>query len=221
MGSYIQTILDWAEVWTLLIPIYYFFRAEKKAEYMRWVSIYIFAAFIINLLGDIISDYGKQLGFPHWLQRNVFLYNVHSVIRFILFSSFFNSLNQPLFKTAKRIIPFVSIPAVIIYFWRFENFNNQEHISGYFLAAEAFLLLLYCMQYYLNRIKEESTFTAKEPNFWVATGLSIYVVINFFVFLFYIPVLNENSGIADRLWSIHNLAYITFSIFLAKAYALC
>ena len=55
-------------------------------------------------------------------------------------------------------------------------------------------------------------------DFWVVTGLSIYVVINFFVFLFYVPLLTENPDLADRMWSIHNLAYITMCIFIAKAF---
>ncbi|CAN5184168.1 hypothetical protein BH20BAC1_BH20BAC1_14220 [soil metagenome] len=54
-------------------------------------------------------------------------------------------------------------------------------------------------------------------DFWVVTGLSIYVVTNFFVFLFYTPMLNTNLNLAMKMWNVHNTAFILLCIFISKA----
>jgi hypothetical protein len=107
---------------------------------------------------------------------------------------------------------------VIINFTFFENFFNPLHLSGNLLAAEGYLLLIYCMLYYLSRLKDEIEVLTSGKDFWVVTGLSIYVVINFFVFLFYVPMLKENPQLAINMWSVHNVAYIILCIFISKAF---
>jgi hypothetical protein len=218
MTHILQLVLDWSEVWALFIPLFFLFKFRIQLHFLKSVVVYVCLAFVINLSGNILSDYGNELDLPEWLQRNIFLYNSHSIIRFICFTSFFILLDQPYLSKAKKIIPVLCIPLIIIYFSFVENFNNPNHISGYFLAAEAFLLLLYCMQYYIYRLREENDVSKRGSDFWVVTGLSVYVVINFFVFLFYIPVLRRDYDLADKLWSLHNIAYIIFCIFLAKGF---
>jgi hypothetical protein len=218
MTDILQLILDWSEVWALFITLTVLLIYKKQPYFLKPVIIYACLAFIINLTGNILADYGERMGLPEYFQRNIFLYNIHSIIRFVCFSSFFILLRQPFFSKAKKILPFITLPIIVIYFIFFEKLNNPLHISAYFLSAEAFLLLLYCMQYYLFRLKEETNIAKRGADFWVVTGLSIYVVINFFVFLFYIPVLEDDGDLADKLWSIHNIAYIILCVFLAKAF---
>lgn len=214
----LQTVLDWSEAWAPLIPLAIYWRFQPHVVYLKPVVYYLHLALIINLTGNLLGDYGKVWGFPEWLQRNTFLYNVHSIVRFGCFTSFFIVLNQSFFSKAKKRIPLLLLPVTVVYFWLFEPFNNPNHISAYFLAAESFLLLLYCMQYYLFKLNNDTELQKREADFWVATGLSIYVVINFFIFLFYIPVLDRDDDLADRLWNLHNIAYIMLCIFLAKAF---
>ncbi|HEX8316319.1 MAG TPA: hypothetical protein VF609_15055, partial [Flavisolibacter sp.] len=150
MIRFLKTILDWSEAWSPLIPLLAVLKYQKQPNYLRPIVFYVVFASIFNAFGNIIADYGAKWNFPVWMQRNVFLYNIHSIIRFILFTSFFNLLRQSMFSTLKRALPVISIPLIFAYFFFFEDFNNPEHISGYFLAAEAFVLLLYCVQYYIN-----------------------------------------------------------------------
>jgi hypothetical protein len=209
--------MDWSEVWALLIPLTILL-LNKQPKYLKPIIIYTWLALVINSIADVIANCEISLKFPSYFQANSFLYNIHSITRFICFALFFNMLKQPIYERPKRIIPVLSIPLIVIYFLFIEPINNPDHISGYFLAGESFLLLLYCMQYYLFRLKEDSVTTKRENHFWVVTGLSVYVVINFFVFLFYIPVLETDYDLALQLWYIHNVAYIIFCIFLAKAF---
>lgn len=111
-----------------------------------------------------------------------------------------------------------SVIFIIINFSLFEHFLNPEHLSGNLLSAEAYLLLAYCMQYYLAELRDDGDDLASGPYFWVVTGLSIYVVVNFFVFLFYVPMDSTNGKLADNMWDVHNIAFIIFCVFITKAF---
>jgi len=216
MGKELQLILDWSEVWALLIPLFVLIGNTKQPTFLKPVIIYLLLALPINLIGDITADFKKY--FPSWLQSNTPLYNIHSVVRFTCFCYFFVLLKQPYFLQLKKILPVVSLLFIIINFGFFENFFNVNSLSGNLLSAEAYLLLIYCMLYYLVQLRDETNRMSEGPDFWIVTGLSIYVVINFFVFLFYVPMIKENSGLANNMWSVHNIAYIILSIFIAKSF---
>jgi hypothetical protein len=74
------------------------------------------------------------------------------------------------------------------------------------------------MQYYLSKLKNEEDDVTNGADFWVVTGLAIYVVINFFVFLFYVPMLQQDVTLAINIWYLHNVAYIVLCIFITKAF---
>ncbi|MDQ6901937.1 MAG: hypothetical protein M3139_02855 [Bacteroidota bacterium] len=216
MMRFLRLMLDWSEVWALLLPLIVLIFKRNQPHYLKPVIIYLFFAFFINLAGDIIGDFTRAL--PQWLQSNNILYNVHSTIRFICFSYFFLLLKQPSFITLKKVIPFISLFIIIINFKYLETFANPGHLSGNLLATEAYFLLIYCVLYYLAKLRSEEDDLTWGPDFWVATGLSIYVVVNFFVFLFYVPMIEQNSKMADHIWDVHNVAYIILCIFIAKAF---
>jgi hypothetical protein len=74
------------------------------------------------------------------------------------------------------------------------------------------------MLYYLAVSMGEDDTAFKEPAFWVVTGLSIYVVINFFAFLFYVPMINYDLKLALNIWNVHNAAYIILCLFITRAF---
>lgn len=82
---------------------------------------------------------------------------------------------------------------------------------------EAYLLLIYCMIYYLEALKDDQKNLFLETDFWVVTGLSIYVVVNFFVFLFYQPMIDVDVKLAINIWNVHNIAFIIFCLLITKA----
>jgi hypothetical protein len=213
MSRYLQLLFDWSEVWAPLIPLGVLLVHQRQPSYLRPVILYLWIALFLNLFGNIIADF-----LPYWLQINNPLYNLHSLVRFACFSSFFLVLNQPFFKSLKKSLPFIALCFVLLNFLLLENFLYPDHLSGNLLSAEAYLLLVYCLLYYLSQLKDETDVISSGPDFWVTTGLCIYVVINFFVFLFYVPLLQQNENLADRIWSVHNIAYIILCIFIARAF---
>lgn len=212
MVDYFIKILDWSEVWALLIPlIALLFRREQPAT-LRPIIVYIWVAFIVNLAIDIIME--LRTYYPDWTNNP--LYNIHSVIRFTCFSFYFIQLQRNSFGRLKKILAILSAIFLIINFLFFENFFNNESFSGNLHATEAYLLLIYCMLYYLSELKDDSKNLFNGPDFWVVTGLSIYVVVNFFVFLFYLPMIDVDLDLAVNIWNIHNIAFIIFCLFIAK-----
>lgn len=216
MRAFLLLLMNWSEVWAPLVPLVVLLFKRNQPSFLKPVIVYLVFALFINLAGDIISVFPRYL--PSWLQSNNPLYNVHSIIRFICFSYFFTALSQTSFIKLKYILPAVSLLIIIINFRYIENFGNPDHLSGNLLAAEAYLLLIYCMQYYLAKLRDEVDDLTSGPDFWVVTGLAIYVVINFFVFLFYVPMLDQNITLAINIWYIHNIAYIILCFFITKAF---
>ncbi len=216
MNSTLRRLFDWAEVWALLIPLIYLLFKRRQPRFLKPVIIYLFIALFINIAVDIIADYKRN--FPDWLQSNNPIYNVHSVIRLACFSYFFIALKQPFFVRFKYILPLLSLVVIIINFGFIENFGNPDHLSGNLLSAEAYLLLIYCMLYYLAKLSDDTDDISTGPDFWIVTGLSIYVVVNFFVFLFYVPMIYQDGVLANDMWDIHNVAYILLCIFITKAF---
>ena len=212
----VRYILDWSEVWALLIPLLYFLFKRNQPRYLKPVVAYLFIALLINLTGNIIADYKAYL--PAWMQSNNPLYNVHSIIRFICFSLFFFALKQTAFTRLRYLLIYLSLVIILINFSLVEDFGNRSHLSGNLLAIEAYLLLIFCMLYYLAKLRDDVDEIASGPDFWVVTGLSMYVVINFFVFLFYVPMIRFDSELANNIWDVHNIAYIILCIFITKAF---
>lgn len=213
----LELFFDWSEVWALLIPISVILIKKTDNQNLRPIIIYVFIAFFVNLAADVIADFKEAYNFPVFMQTNTFLYNIHSIVRFTCFSSFFVMVKPPSFLFVKRALQVIGLAFTLIYFF-FENFNNPNHITADFLAIEAFLMLIFCMLYFLNTLKDEKYKPLQSPDFYVALGLSLYVVINFFVFLFYIPMIKQNANVANKMWDVHNVAFIILCVLLAKAF---
>ena len=216
MTGILDQILNWSEVWAIFIPLLVLIFRREQPAFLKPVIIYLWFALVINLVGDTIGDFKAYL--PGWLHSNNILYNIHSLVRFACFSFFFQMLGKEFRNRFDRIVNLVALLFIILNFTLIEKFNNPNHLSGNLLSTEAYVLLIYCMQYYLLQLKADAGKFAERKDFWVVTGLSIYVVINFFVFLFYVPMLKENPVLADEIWTVHNLAYITLCIFITRAF---
>lgn len=216
MLKILNLIFDWSEVWALLIPLCALVFRQSQPAFLRPVVLYLWVALFLNLAGDIIGEFKRY--FPGWLQSNNVLYNIHSIVRFACFSSFFRLDGKTFRGFIDKLTNLVAIVFIVYNFIYVENFGNPNHLSGNLLATEAFVLLIYSMQYYLSQLNAEIGEFSRRKDFWVVTGLSIYLVVNFFVFLFYVPMLTENPQIANQMWLVHNLAYIVLCIFISKAF---
>lgn len=214
-SDYLLRILDWSEVWALLLPIAAWVLRPRQAASLKPVLLYLLLALVINIGIDaimMINMYDKNSS----LSNNP-LYNVHSLIRYICFSLYFIGLPHSAYKKTKIILFAGSLLLIVLNFVLYEQFFKYEEFSGNLLTGEAYVLLIYCMLYYLETLKDDEKNLFLQTDFWVVTGLGIYVVVNFFVFLFYQPMIEVDFKLAINIWNVHNLAFIIFCLFIMKA----
>src|SRR5687767_3485624 len=91
----LNEILMWAEVWALFIPIIVIILYRNQPELFKPLVTYVWIALLLNTVATIIAMYSSKYSFPHWLQTNNYLYNIHSIVRFICFCLFFRKLKLP------------------------------------------------------------------------------------------------------------------------------
>ena len=215
--KFFQYLLNWSEVWGILIPLFTLLGFKKKQPNLIVPIItYLCLALLMNLLADLIADF--KTVFPAFLKSNNPIYNIHSIVRFTCFTIFFTSIKKEPVSTLKKIVIFIMCLFIIINFIFYENFFNYYILSGSLLAVESYLLLILCMEYYLAELNDEVENILSKKNFWIVTGLSIYVAVNFFIFLFYIPMIKENQLLAAQMWNVHNVAYLILCILIAKSF---
>lgn len=212
-----ETVLDWSEVWSLLIPISIVLERKQQPAINRPIIVYVVLAFLINLACNIIWKWGLLThdNIPY----NGFLYNIHSIIRFFLFDFYFSKLHKNHSPAFSKVIRIVYGLFIVINFGFYEKFYDYSSpFSSLLLSIEAVLLLVLCLQYYFYKFSREEESRVAQPDFWIVTGLSIYVTLNFFIFLLYERLSRYSSEFAIQLWNVHNLSYIVLNLFLAKAF---
>jgi len=212
---YLQVALDLSEVWAMVIPLSVLMFRRQQSSSLRPVIVYLWLGFFVNVAIDAIMAINGLL--HNFNLSNNPLYNIHSVIRFGCFSFYFLHVQKNSFTKLKRWLPALAFGFLVINFIFFENFFNPDSFSGNLLTLEAYLLLVYCLLYYLAELKEDDNLF-DGPEFWVVTGLAVYLVTNFFVFLFYTPMLSVNVKLATNIWNVHNIAFIIFCLFITKAF---
>jgi hypothetical protein len=215
MNNILEPLLDWSEVWAVLMPLSVLYFCRHQPSQVKPVIVYLIFALVLNLVIDVIVALNVYFG--EFIKSNNPYYNIQSIIRFGCFSYYFNSLPQSPFPTLRKWLPVLFAAFLLVDFIFIEDFFNYKHLSGNLMAAESYLLLICCLQYYLAELKtEERIFDS--PHFWIVTGLAIYVVVNFFVFLFYVPLLDSDVELAINIWNVHNIAFIILCIFISKGF---
>jgi hypothetical protein len=215
MLQILQGILDWSEVWALFIPASILLYTKQPAIH-KPVVLYTWSALVINIITDVIWKFRTLL--PVNLSSNNSLYNLHSVLTFFLFSSFFIGLNQPFLVKFKRILPLIFLVFIFVNFCFYEDFFDYWQLSSRLLSVEAILLLFYSLSYFLFKVNESVNVNIFTTDFWIATGLGLYVAVNFFIFLLYNELTVHMINFAINLWNVHNISYIVFNLFIAKGF---
>src|SRR5688500_9717148 len=102
--AFLTEILNWSEVWALLIPLGILLIYRHQPKLLHPVVVYLWIALVINLFIDVIAMFYLKWNFPYWLRTNNYLYNIHSIARFICFSWFFRKMQRG-FTGSKVILP--------------------------------------------------------------------------------------------------------------------
>lgn len=214
----LKTIFDWSEAWAPLVPLAVLIRHRRQPAYVRPVILYLVLSFIFNLAADIIWKQ-SSLGLSLFTVNNNPVYNIHSIVRFFLFAFFFIQLHQRFAVTVKRVLPFAFLAFVIIDLIFWEYFLAQR-IAHQIHAAEAGLLLVYCLLFYFFLLRTEAEISIRTPAFWITTGLIIFVAVCFPIYLYYESALKNYRGFTINIWSVQKIAFLALCFAIAIAFSL-
>jgi hypothetical protein len=213
----LQLILDWSEVWGLLIPLIVIIIRKPREKHVRKLIWYVILGFLLNLTATCMIEYYYMV--PSWMYiddqvNNNLLYNLHSFTRVLLLGLYIISLRQYRFTTVLKTILAAYVVFVLINFIFLES---PFYLSTRLFAAESIVLLIMCLSYYFRSIQDEShTNWLAHSSFLVCTGVSIYEAITFFIFLFFYPLHNRDSAFANS-----EFAIVTMRIYTIMFVLLC
>jgi len=213
MSNLLGILYDWVEVWALFISLIAYFSRRPKYNWVTPIFLYLVVALLLNITIDTIW-YGNRYKIFE-LNNNIF-YNIHSFIRFFLFAWFFHFVGKP-FPRLNRFAPYLFVGVAIIVYAFVDK--NIFRVSSKMLALESALLLGYCIVFFLKLIQEDQTVSpAKLPTFWIVGGLSLFIAVNFFTYLFLNYLAVNNKEFLVVIWHIHNFFYLVMCIFIAIAF---
>lgn len=213
-----KTIIVWSEVWSLLIPLAIILSGRMKKPVAKLLVIYVIAALLLNSFAMTITLFFKANQthkLPYFLRSNHLIYNIHSVVRVLIFGWFI--INSELLKKIKplRLVLPVFILFVII---NFSQWEDPLKLGTILSAVESTLLLTLCVVFFLYSITDDSeTIWMDEPIFLVCTGVCLYESVNFFIFLFFDMLWRKNPDFGKLTMFIFSFTYIVLCILLAIA----
>src|ERR1700753_4334052 len=120
MGNWLKTILDWSEAWAPLLSLAVWARHRKQPASLKPVVFYVWFAFFCNLSIDMVWNLRNVIPVPY--NSNNWLYNLHSLVRFLLFAVFFLRLRQPYLRILKRTVVVFFLVFVAVDFGWYERF---------------------------------------------------------------------------------------------------
>lgn len=208
----IKHILDWLEVWAILIPLFVFILCKPKEGYLHLIFMYLIIALCLNIVSDISWKFRTDM--PSFLKENGFLYNISSIARFFFFILFFRKIDM----TRNKNYNFILFPFLIIAVIYFIITGEFEKISSPLLATEAIVLLFFCIAYFIRLIKADEVFLSFDPSLIVVAGLAIFESVNFFVFLFYSYLIDSDCDFASAIWHVSNIAFLILCLFIARSF---
>ncbi|WP_153796991.1 hypothetical protein [Foetidibacter luteolus] len=217
-----KEILSWSEALIILVPLTVYYTRNYTERYLKIVGWYLVVALLLNTLAGFIWQYNQEfrnflLGYniPIYFARNNFIYNIHSIVRTAFFIIFFHSIGVQFKRVNTRIPLMLFFFSVLIVFLFYDSFFI---ISSKLLALEGLVLLVYCVSFFLAKLKEEELSLEFDAGLVITTGLTVYEAINFFIFLFYDVLIVKAKSFAILMWYVHNVTFSVFCLFIAYAF---
>ncbi len=226
MTERIKLVVDWLEVWSLLIPLFVITLKRKQPVFLKPVVAYVLIAFVVNLLSNISWKFKHDNNFPVWFQVNTYFYSIHAVARLFLLCWFFLLLKQPFLLNLKKIIPVAFLLFIIIHFsiepfvnyWYNQKGELRSTLAYKVLAVEAAIMLFYCLQYYLFKLQQDVEDVSKPADLWIVTGLAIFSFCSFPIYFFYNAILENYYNFTINIWLVQKIAFLIFCISMARAF---
>ncbi|HMP91633.1 MAG TPA: hypothetical protein PKD90_02090 [Phnomibacter sp.] len=210
-----RLILDWMEVWAPLIPTAVWLRYLHIYKRIIPVNIYFVLAFIIGLLA-VLEWKGYFLFRPDELGGNNFFYNLHSLLRALLFCWF---ITRFITEGSRRLVGvlFIIYLSALIYIYGF--ITSMYYFNSQAQACEAVLLLISGLLFLFKLLTDDVPIRfSRSPEFWIVIGLLLFEACNFTIFLFYTLIPSDEYDFATLLWDVTNFLYLIFALLTTRGF---
>ncbi len=217
MDRFITIIRDWSEVWALLIPLAVILVHKGRIQGMRAIRIYVVIALILNIGATTMYIFHKSIPPPY--NNNNILYNLHSVAKVVFFSWYITQIRYKRFAGFYKLLFAAYLLFVLMNFVIMKPPEESLFkFSSRLTTVESVLLLLVCLSFFIPSITEDSeTNWLRHPAFLVCTGVCLYEAINFFIFLFFYPLNEQNPVFGKMTMTIHHIVFALLCCMLAIA----
>src|SRR2546423_6516779 len=162
-----------AAITDLLIILAFFFLKQKtkKDKRIRIIFIYCFSSLLLNYIGEHLSKDFLYL-----------FYALFTLIEYLIFTSFFwMFIISP--KMKKWII-FLSC-AFVSFVLGYLIVSGRIRIDSLCIGIETILILIYTFYYFYEEMKDTSdSFIYNKYQFWVISGILIYLAGSFFIYIY-------------------------------------
>ena len=208
----LTTIRNWAEIWPLFLPLFVILIKGPAIDIiMRPIVWYTILAIPICLLLTTIFNFYHQMP-PGWKSNNI-LYNMHSVLRVFSFSFFIWHFTKDTFPLLQKTLWVLYLVFVVL---NFAFFESLFRFSSRVLSAESVVLLTFVILYFIKAMKDESEKNwAKEHATYIVFGIGLYEAANFFIFLFYYEIADQNWNFGKFTWTMHHITFIILCTMIA------
>ncbi len=205
-------MLEYLGTATSLIPILFYLLFLRKRNDKRVLVFFIYC--IYSFVTDIAIF---SLGAKGVLTDNTYniILGLFTVIEFSTFCLFFYFTFEN--RLTKRIvfslIPLFFIITVSSFIYKRENPNNLDNIT---LTFQAIIFMALCLSFLFSQIKSPTSFFIYTTfEFWVVTGILIYLSGTFFIYLLSASLTREEI---NDFWFINTIFNIQRNIFITLGF---
>jgi hypothetical protein len=170
------------------------------------IAIYSFISFSTDKISGWLFDMSK-------VDTAYFVQNAFTIIEYSLFSLFVILELQS--KRAKKVIILLSIIFFIGLIYNYAT-SKQPHFDSLTVTIEALLIISYCVYFFFEQINiPRVTFIYASFQFWICSGILIYLASTFFLFMQANALSNQER---KGYWIIAILSQIIKNLFFSISF---
>lgn len=183
-------------------------RFKKLSHQQKNMLLLVVLWFVLDGIGRIL-----------WINAmsNLFLGHAHTLLEFLLLTRvFYLSLND---FVHRKLFPFIAIAFTVLAIANTVFVQALELNNSYIKLLESLLLISFSLLYFYRVGKEmKISRPENEPMFWISTAVLIYFSGSIFIFLNANFILLYSEGLGVRIWFIHAVFFILFSILITISF---
>ncbi len=186
----------------VIILFLIFFKKSRTQSSLWAISIYAFLSLSVNLIVEV-----AKIQNLNYILYSFFTFCEYTLFAYLLWS---NISELPI----KKAITYISIGFTIFLIFYYTT-TKPRSIDSIPIGFETILILIYSFYWFYEQMKDTNNlFIYNKFQFWIFTGIMIYLAGSFFIYIFANQVDRKEL---TQYWFLTNVFAIIKSIFFAAA----